>query len=145
MDGWQQDLDKMAEAAAAEIERFFSGIAKDVNEVADALLEFSEEIAEQVEQAIVPTADEMDDRLDDWLEPLFLLWMGLENAVDEAASPVTRTVEPMLNQHPACVGCRNYHGQNYNGNILVCGMHPYGWDSEKCPDWESVWGEEPRL
>jgi hypothetical protein len=24
---------------------------------------------------------------------------------------------------------------------LVCGMYPYGWDGDKCPDWESTEGE----
>jgi hypothetical protein len=35
---------------------------------------------------------------------------------------------------PACQGCRHFHGASYGGNFLVCGMHPYGWDGEKCPD-----------
>jgi hypothetical protein len=143
MDDWQQDWVKVLEMATGEVERLFLSIAKEVNEAADALIDFSEEVAEQVERAIAPTAAYMDDHIDsqfdDWLEPLMLALTGLENVVGEAAAPVTRTVEPMLNQHPACMGCRHYHGQNYGGNILVCGMHPYGWDAEKCPDWESAW------
>jgi len=41
------------------------------------------------------------------------------------------------NTHPACIGCRNYHGYIYGGNLLVCGFHPYGWDSDSCPDWQA--------
>ncbi len=40
-------------------------------------------------------------------------------------------------KHPACVGCSNYHGHSYGGNLLVCAMHPYGWKNENCPDWET--------
>jgi hypothetical protein len=145
MEGWQQDWVKMLEAVATEVERFFDGVAKEMNEVADAFVELSEEIAEQVEQAIAPTIDQLDDHLDDWLEPILLALTSLEGVMEEAAAPVTHTVEPILNQHPACVGCRHYHGQSYNGTVLVCGMHPYGWEEEKCPDWESSWGDPPDL
>jgi hypothetical protein len=44
-------------------------------------------------------------------------------------------------RHPpvpaTCQGCCHYHGQYYGGNFLVCGMHPYGVESEHCPDWEA--------
>lgn len=34
-----------------------------------------------------------------------------------------------------CEGCRNHHGQVHGGNLLVCGIHPYGWDGEeRCPE-----------
>ncbi|RUT01592.1 hypothetical protein DSM106972_066890 [Dulcicalothrix desertica PCC 7102] len=32
-----------------------------------------------------------------------------------------------------CLGCRNFHG----ADKVVCGYHPYGWDSSCiCPDWQ---------
>ncbi len=34
-----------------------------------------------------------------------------------------------------CIGCANYHGVEYGDNVLVCGIHPNGWDSENCPDY----------
>jgi hypothetical protein len=37
---------------------------------------------------------------------------------------------------PACKGCRNYHGQWYGTNRLICGIHPHGWSDENCPDYE---------
>ncbi len=37
-----------------------------------------------------------------------------------------------------CVGCKDFNGSVYNGVQLICGMHPYGWDGEKCPDWSSL-------
>ncbi|MBD6621151.1 hypothetical protein FNW02_37005 [Komarekiella sp. 'clone 1'] len=36
----------------------------------------------------------------------------------------------------ACIGCQNYHGQYYGGNMLVCGIHARGWDGENCPDYQ---------
>ncbi|MEM6398676.1 MAG: hypothetical protein AAF349_04785 [Cyanobacteria bacterium P01_A01_bin.68] len=33
-----------------------------------------------------------------------------------------------------CDGCSNYHGQFYNGNLLVCAIHPHGFDDKTCPD-----------
>jgi hypothetical protein len=38
--------------------------------------------------------------------------------------------------HPTCIGCRNYNGTMYGGNLLVCGFHPYGCEDSQCPDWE---------
>lgn len=38
----------------------------------------------------------------------------------------------------ACKGCRYYHGHFYYGeqgtNRLICSIHPYGCESENCPD-----------
>ncbi|MGK7897184.1 MAG: hypothetical protein AB4372_27100, partial [Xenococcus sp. (in: cyanobacteria)] len=46
------------------------------------------------------------------------------------------TPHPMYNNAFAgCLNCINYHGKSYQGNILVCGMHPYG--EEDCPDFEA--------
>jgi len=45
-------------------------------------------------------------------------------------------IEEKTDQYPACVRCKHFHGEEYGGNFLVCGMHPYGWDDENCPDWE---------
>jgi hypothetical protein len=35
----------------------------------------------------------------------------------------------------ACQGCGNYHGEVYGENLLVCAMHPYGWEDGACPDY----------
>ncbi len=43
--------------------------------------------------------------------------------------------KPITRPKP-CQNCRNYHGQTYGGNFLVCGMHPYGVEGEECGDWE---------
>jgi hypothetical protein len=41
---------------------------------------------------------------------------------DEESSPVS------------CIGCDNYHGQSYGENLLVCAIHPHGWNDDNCPD-----------
>lgn len=33
-----------------------------------------------------------------------------------------------------CVGCENFHGQEHGGVMLVCAIHPYGIETERCPD-----------
>jgi hypothetical protein len=43
----------------------------------------------------------------------------------------------------ACRGCRHYHGQKYGGNLLVCGMHPYGVAEDHCPDWQETIQHDP--
>lgn len=44
---------------------------------------------------------------------------------------------PLSPQQPkVCQGCCHYHGRTYGGNLLVCGMHPYGVDGDECSDWE---------
>lgn len=45
---------------------------------------------------------------------------------------------PSESFHPVCIGCQFYSGTSYGGNLLICGMHPYGWDGgNTCPDWEA--------
>jgi hypothetical protein len=47
-------------------------------------------------------------------------------------------VDPTSEQHPACRGCCHYHGRVYGENLLICGMHPYGWEGANCPDWQAT-------
>ncbi len=50
-------------------------------------------------------------------------WCGAEGEKKEAE-----------NIPSGCRECKNLHGQVYGGNLLVCGLHPYG--QENCPDYE---------
>ncbi|MBC1218767.1 hypothetical protein GNF10_27905 [Nostoc sp. UCD121] len=36
-----------------------------------------------------------------------------------------------------CRGCRNFHGIEYEGVMLVCAIHPTGIEEKTCPDWKS--------
>jgi hypothetical protein len=51
----------------------------------------------------------------------------------DIAAPTKPTPDPAT--HPACVGCIYYDGSTFGGNLLVCGMHPYGSNCDTCADW----------
>lgn len=122
-------LDAVTEAVAEEVENFFL----DVTEAIDVLATVSEQVANQV-QDIITT--EFDQFFNEQVASMLDAYLELEDIPFEGGWPITESMEPSATQNPACMGCRHYHGQMYGGNLLVCGMHPYGWDDENCPDWE---------
>jgi hypothetical protein len=123
----EQFFDEVNETVTTEVERFWD----DVDEIVDW-------IAEEVEQSVSP---DLEDFFED-LEVLFdraivVYYAELEEFIDDGEMmPFEQFVEPSVTQNPACQGCQHYHGHVYGGNLLICGMHPYGWDGETCPDWE---------
>ncbi|MBW4649924.1 MAG: hypothetical protein KME06_14720 [Kastovskya adunca ATA6-11-RM4] len=123
MEEWPKSFLEIAEAVASEVEQFFQGVA----EVVDA-------VADEVENAF---GAEFDQYLQEMLEPISEIYSELEQIAGEPDYYFVYPEEPTAQKNPACIGCCNYHGQVYEGNLLVCGMHPYGWDTEQCPDWES--------
>lgn len=129
MEDWQKNLTDMLETVTQEVEKFFS----DITEAVDAIALLSEEVFHQVDRTITT---EIEHFLTDLIQPVLDACSELEQTSFEPEWPLTDTVEPSPQQHPACVGCRHYHGQVYSGNLLVCGMHPYGWEGENCPDWQ---------
>ena len=38
---------------------------------------------------------------------------------------------------PNCRTCEYHHGQIYGGVELVCGIHPYGYSGDSCPDYQA--------
>lgn len=123
MQDWPKDFFDMLESVAYEIEQFFNGVV----EIADSL-------AEQLQTTM---GEELDECLQELFEPLADIYSEFEEVMGETDTSFTYTVEPTPEKHPACVGCHHYHGQVYGGNLLVCGMHPYGWEEGNCPDWQS--------
>ena len=147
MDNWQQDWFKAFETIANDMGQMLEDLGRELVEVTDAFFNFSEEVAEdmesrlvQLDQTLAPKLDQLDEQMTEWLDPVFQALLGVQTTLDRAVEPMTHTVEPWLNQHPVCVGCRNYHGQEYGGNLLICAMHPYGVMEgvESCPDKEPV-------
>jgi hypothetical protein len=127
MEDWQKDFLVMVQSVTVEVEEFFQNVSQAV-----------EEIAGQVEVIIVTDIEEFfqdlfDVSLDIYVEEETSTFDDSSEDTDFFLNP---KIEPSLETHPACLGCLNYHGRIYNGNLLVCGMHPYGWDGEICPDWE---------
>lgn len=147
MDNWQQDWFKAFETIANDVGQVFEDIGREIADATDALFNFSEEVADEVEitlvqidEIVAPKLDQLDEQMAQWLDPVLQAMLGVQTTIDRAVEPVTHTVEPWLNQHPVCVGCRNYHGQQYGENLLVCAMHPYGVmeGADSCPDKEAV-------
>lgn len=136
MDDWQKDWQKAFDLFSEGIDQLCQDVAKEVANAVDSVAE----LFEQIEEAIAPGLDEWDQQMTEWTDSVLQLFFDFETDFNHTAEPFTQTLEPMINEHPACVGCRNYHGYSYNGVPLVCAMHPYGWEAEEsCPDWESTW------
>ncbi|OSO88170.1 hypothetical protein B7O87_13810 [Cylindrospermopsis raciborskii CENA303] len=127
MTSWQEELLDIVVTVSAEAEKLF----EEIDEMVDALFDLTEEIGEQVGRDLVSGAGVC---LSELLDPLVDFCSELEDIGLENPSFPYR-VEAGSLRNPACVGCSNYHGEVYGGNLLVCAMHPYGWDGEKCPDW----------
>ena len=130
MENWQKDLWQLMETLTDEVERFFIGMT----EVVDTFFEFTEELTEQVHNSI---ATEVDQYLQDIVEPLSEIYWELDDIPSENFDPAfPYAVDATTEKNPACVGCKHYHGYAYGGNLLVCGMHPSGVEDSICPDWE---------
>ncbi|CDN16695.1 MAG: hypothetical protein HRU34_02260 [Richelia sp.] len=129
MDQLEKDFWEMIQAAADEVEKIFVGI----NEMVDTFFEFTEEMTEQLQESI--TTD-IEDYINEITEPFFDNYWDMEDMTIDFDSAFPYPVEATPENNPACMGCIHYHGQAYGGNLLVCGMHPNGWDDENCPDKE---------
>jgi hypothetical protein len=122
MESWQKDLFAIIEVVAQEAEQLFC-----------EFIEAVEEVAAEIDQALTDT-----------LEPVLEIFLELDETMDEVTQSIGQRGYPVLQEHPACVGCCHYHGEIYGGNLLVCGMHPYGYESDTCPDWQSTW-QDPNI
>jgi hypothetical protein len=138
MEQWQKDLIDMIETVADEVEQFFLGM----NDMVDAFFEFAEEITEEVQSTYVADIDNFarlhEQFLQELAEPILEIYWELEdiNITEDVDPGFPYAVEATIEKNAACIGCSHYHGQVYGGNLLVCAMHPHGWDDQNCPDWE---------
>ena len=131
MEDWSENFVAILEQMSADVEQFF----QDMGEIVEV-------VSEEVHNSI---AIEIEHFWQDLWEPLVDIYTEFDLEINpewddfnvEEDSYFIYKVDSTRENHPACRGCRHYHGQVYNGNLLVCGMHPYGWDDEHCPDWES--------
>ena len=132
MEKWQKDLIGMIETVTDEVEQFFLGI----NDMVDAFFEITEEVQNAFVADIDTFATLHEQFLQDLTEPFLEIYWELGDISEDIDPGFPYAVEATLEKNAACIGCSNYHGQVYSGNLLVCGMHPHGWDDEICPDWE---------
>lgn len=149
MDKWQQNWWEILEKTASDVEKL-------MEDVGTAVELFTEEVEETVDNFVEQVQDSFFSEIDQYVEDIFdtifdITDITLEEIViiedidypdnfdyfsDEIDFIGVHREKPNLNKNPACIGCQHYHGRVYNGNLLVCGMHPYGWTDDNCPDWE---------
>lgn len=123
MEEFSKSIFEVVESVAYMIDEFFVGVTEMVEVAAD---EFQSTVGLEIDQY-----------LQDMFEPIVEMYAELEELISDTDTNFGYPVEPTAEKHPACIGCDHYHGQVYSGNLLVCAMHPYGWDTENCPDWEA--------
>lgn len=150
---WARELTTFFEETARQTEVWAEQTLQEAVDTADA-------IADEIEKQLRPTLEQWADDLSQSLEPVesvldqeverfseefseFItpivepLADAIESWVEAMAAPMVSHIEPMMNEHTACIGCKHYHGQAHGGHMLVCAMYPYGPEEETCPDWES--------
>ncbi|MFM7364736.1 MAG: hypothetical protein ACKO11_09620 [Cuspidothrix sp.] len=136
MEKWQKDLIGMIETVADEVEQFFLGM----HDMVDTFFEFAEDITEEIQSTLIADVDALtsfqEEFFQDLAEPILEVFWELEEITENIDPGFPYGVEATSEKNAACLGCSNYHGQVYGGNLLVCAMHPHGRDDEHCPDWE---------
>ncbi|WP_204153885.1 hypothetical protein [Leptolyngbya sp. CCY15150] len=138
MNDWYNDWWKAWDDMADQVEQFCQDVSEQLDEVADFLMESTATLVNDLEAAIAPQLDDFDSQVSQWLDPILETFLDLDEPLDnDFFYPMYPPVQPSSNHHPACIGCQHYHGQVYGSTLLVCGMHPYGWDGDTCPDWEA--------
>ncbi|KPQ38468.1 MAG: hypothetical protein ACLFM4_09330 [Phormidium sp.] len=153
---WVNSVEKTVEAAleqtAESFETWTDEVVDQVDKQLQELLVWSQDCSDEMYQQLqqlLPldeVSQDLDRTLDEWLEGLDALfaedysWDGNLRESEQDSDPFVQItyVEPSKSQNPACINCRHYHGHQYGDTLFVCGMHPYGWDGEDCPDWENV-------
>jgi predicted phage tail protein len=122
MEEWQNEI----AAAFKDLTALFDG--------------FGRELTELVEEVTAEAQEILNLQWDELKEVLTEIWQELELDFEESTPmnwdlPLQTQPMPDPSTHPACVGCINYNGSVYGGNLLVCGMYPYGCNSDTCADW----------
>lgn len=140
MDEWLQELQETLNTAARDSSQWWAEFSKEADQVVDEWVDASIEAVQDVEAALAPGLNRLTEQIDQAVDAGILFFdQQVSPWIEETTAPITNTVNPWLQNHPACIGCQHYHGTAYGDEMLVCGMHPYGPDDEACPDWEAVW------
>ncbi len=134
MEDWSKSIVEAIETVVLDMEKFFTDLTEEFNEMFGELTKISEDITDEVQNKILP---ELDECMNEIFEPILDLYFDLDiDTEGEHFDPFVTYVQPTETEQPACRGCKHYHGQIYGGNLLVCGMHPMGAEAETCSDWE---------
>lgn len=139
MEDWSKDLLVAIENAANGVEKFFTDLSEELAQAVDEWENFSAEINSELEGDHL--FNQINQYFTELLEPIVELYadLDLDSDLDLEDNNLDQNfvayMDPDQQNHPACRGCENYHGHFYGGNLLVCAMHPYGVESDHCPDW----------
>ena len=144
MDEWLKQLENDLYEVATASGKWLGQVTQEgealIERWVDGSIDVIQEAEKSIEDNVAPAFLQLNDRVSESLDAaLLFVDERVTPWVEQATTPVVNTVNPLVQNHPTCVGCRNYHGADYGHEMLVCGMHPYGPDDESCPDWESVW------
>ena len=140
MNDWEKEWWQQVEKTVVEVEGFFTEVGEATEQVVD---EVSENLGSFFEQFQLDIFDEADNFIQNLVDVIITTSEEIDFAISEewdyfSDDDFTSVgyQEPSAQTHPACINCVNYHGQIYNGNLLVCAMHPSGLEGDSCPDWE---------
>lgn len=148
MDNWENNLIDWLNTAQKELESFYTQMNQDWQKNTEEWEKIFNQLTEEVEETITTELNELLTEVDSFVIEVVKLFVDEDylNDVDDYSYFLDEDefnswlqdtkIKPNSEINPACLGCSNYHGQSYNGNLLVCAMHPYGWDGETCPDWQ---------
>ncbi|MBE9117861.1 hypothetical protein IQ249_18335 [Lusitaniella coriacea LEGE 07157] len=127
MDDWSKEFFNLLETVTTEIEQLF----QEMGDVVD-------DVTQEIQENLAADFDRCLDEFDDLCDRVVSQYIDFEGMHSEFIDPEydSYNIKPAPDKPSACMGCRNYHGQMYGGNRLVCAMHPYGWEDSPCPDWE---------
>ena len=123
------------------MEEWQNEIATVVKDLTAMFEGFNRQVTELVEEVTTEATEIFSLQWDELTEAFAVIWQELESDLESPTSfnwdlPISTHPKPDPAIYPACVGCLNYNGSVYGGNLLVCGMHPYGCASDTCNDWE---------
>lgn len=168
MDDWSKHLlnafgdavQEFTQQISQDTERWLEDMTCHLSQASDPLVQAADQWVDQVQAALEPEIDrlvdnlnqvmqpleitltqhveEVAEQLDTLLDPIVARLLELDPWIEQASTPITSVVEPILQDYPACVGCRNFYGQTHGGHTLVCAIHPFGpEEGHPCPDWEA--------
>jgi hypothetical protein len=139
MSDWQKELAEVWETIISGVEEMGNGVREASEEFENLLVDIAEKFVNDLE-SIANEFKELNDEI--WQD---IGWdndsetdgnIGFGGFDTDWSMYYEPHREATAEHQPACVGCRNYNGSMFGGNLLVCGFHPYGWEEGQCPDWE---------
>lgn len=137
-------VEQTLHGAVAAADHLADEVEKQVRPVLERWADDLHQSLEPLETVLDEEADRVSEEFSDFITPLVVpLADALETWLEAIAAPINSHVDPLVNDHQTCIGCKHYFGQAHGGHMLVCAMYPYGPEAETCPDWESVWGQPP--